>query len=383
MPVRLDHLTGLSSSGSTRARVLVVGAGVSGLTTALCARQRGHDVVVVADRFAPDLTSVAAGALWEWPPSVCGHHRDDPTPERSRAWARRSYQAFFALAGDSRTGVFVRPTYFYFRRPLEEDPFELSKMREMQPHVYGFRHDRALIEQNGVNPAAGARDAYEHLAPMIDMDTYMDWLLDRVLAAGCDVRQGRVDGPLVEREAALRRQFGVDAIVNCTGLGAIDLTGEDMYPLRGALVYVRNDGVDMPRITAAHCMAFDETVDGQNMVFIVPRGEDLLVLGGLVEPGEWDTGLTLENYPLLREMRLRCENFLPVLRGARLYEDRPVRAGLRPARPGDVRLEREPGTRIVHNVGHGGAGVTFSWGCAAEVADILDWMLEQRDHRAA
>jgi D-amino-acid oxidase len=364
-------------------RVLVIGAGVSGLTTAICARQRGYEVMVAADRFAPDLTSVVAGALWEWPPAVCGHHRDTRSLARSRTWCRRSYEAFFALACDPRTGVFVRPAHFYFRRPLHEDPFELGKMHELRPHVHGFRHDPDLIERNGIEPSAGARDAYVHLAPMIDTDTYMGWLLDRVLEAGCEVRRCRVEGPLVEREVALCRHFGVEAIVNCTGLGAMELTGEDMYPLRGALVYVRNDGADMPRVTAAHCMAFDEEVGGQNMVFIVPRGENLLVLGGLVEPGEWDTDLTLENHRPLREMRRRCEEFLPVLRRARIYEGRPVRAGLRPARSGNVLLEREPGTRILHNIGHGGSGVTFSWGCAAEVVDILDAMLQEPAGRVA
>ena len=371
----MTRFDGLTVPAYSVGRVLVIGAGVSGLTTALCVRQRGYDVVVVADRFAPDLTSVVAGALWEWPPAVCGHHRDEGSLQRSRAWCRRSYEAFFALACDSGTGVYVRPAHFYFRQPLEENPLELRKVSELQPHVHGFRRGPALIERSGVSPAAGVQDAYVYLAPMVDTDTYMDWLLDKVVAAGCDVRQGHVDGPLVDREQELRRQYGVDAIVNCTGLGAIELTGEDMYPLRGALVYVHNDGIDMPRVTAAHCMAYDEAIGGQNMIFIVPRGADLLVLGGLVEPGEWSTDLTLDSYPALREMWQRCVEFLPVLRHTRLYAQRPVRVGLRPARPRNVRLEREPGTRIVHNVGHGGSGVTFSWGCSEEVADLLEAML--------
>lgn len=50
--------------------ILVIGAGVSGLTTAICLREAGFSVVIVADRFAPDLTSIVAGALWEWPPAV-------------------------------------------------------------------------------------------------------------------------------------------------------------------------------------------------------------------------------------------------------------------------------------------------------------------------
>jgi D-amino-acid oxidase len=39
-----------------------------------------------------------------------------------------------------------------------------------------------------------------------------------------------------------------------------------------------------------------------------------------------------------------------------------------------VRLEAEQrgGTRVVHCYGHGGAGVTLSWGCADEVVALVD-----------
>ena len=65
-------------------RVLVIGAGVTGLTTALCLRREGFDVTVVAEKFAPDIVSVVAGALWEWPPAVCGAHHDEASLARSR-----------------------------------------------------------------------------------------------------------------------------------------------------------------------------------------------------------------------------------------------------------------------------------------------------------
>jgi D-amino-acid oxidase len=355
-------------------RVLVVGAGVVGLTTALRVRQAGWEVVVAADRFAPDITSVVAGALWEWPPAVCGHHRDEASLARSKSWCMVSYRRFRRLAQDRRTGVYLRPAVFYFRRQLETDPVEYRKMVELRRHVDGFRRDPALAVDNGVDPAVGVRDAYTYLAPMVDTDVYLDWLLDRAKNAGCEIVQARVEGDLTEREHDIRAAFDADAIVNCTGLGSVALTGEAMYPLRGALIHAYNDGRSMPRLTGAHCMAFDHTVGGQNMVFIVPRGADRLVLGGLVEPDEWDTDLGYDTYPPIRDMLARCQQFLPALREVTLLSDQPVRVGLRPARTGGVRLDHQPGTRIVHNIGHGGSGVTLSWGCADEVVTLLDRM---------
>lgn len=52
---------------------------------------------------------------------------------------------------------------------------------------------------------------------------------------------------------------------------------------------------------------------------------------------------------------------------------RPPIAGLRPFRAQTYRLEPEAvGSKfVVHNYGHGGAGITLSWGCAHEVLDIV------------
>ena len=51
----------------------------------------------------------------------------------------------------------------------------------------------------------------------------------------------------------------------------------------------------------------------------------------------------------------------------------PPIAGLRPHRAKSYRLEPETfGTKfVVHNYGHGGAGITMSWGCAHEIIDIV------------
>ena len=48
-------------------------------------------------------------------------------------------------------------------------------------------------------------------------------------------------------------------------------------------------------------------------------------------------------------------------------------AGVRPYRNGSYKLDHETaaGKFLVHNYGHGGAGITLSWGCAQQVRDIV------------
>ena len=55
---------------------------------------------------------------------------------------------------------------------------------------------------------------------------------------------------------------------------------------------------------------------------------------------------------------------VPELEGARVVRHK---VGLRPARP-EVRLERVG--EVIHCYGHGGAGVTLSWGCADDVVGL-------------
>jgi len=358
------HVTSLNH----RPGALIIGAGVSGLTSALCLLRRGFGVTVVAEYFAPQVTSSVAGALWEWPPAVCGRHHDPVSLARSKAWCATSYSAFIDLAADPATGVRLRPVTSYFKCPIQEDPAAFSKMRELSCKVRDFRHDAALIAENGVNRHLGLRDAYRYLAPMVDTDSYLPWLQNEIRRGGGRFQEQRIEGLLPDRAPELARAFRANVIVHCAGLGAAELTGDDVYPVRGALVRIRNDGRAGPRIAQAHCLAHDGRSGESGFVFILPRGDDGLVLGGFAEPGERDTGVNLDNYEPVRAMYRRCLEFLPALEQLAIDAD-SVRVGLRPFRRANVRVEVEEGAKLIHNYGHGGSGVTLSWGCALEVAE--------------
>ncbi len=353
---------------------------MSGLTTAVCLRRAGLDVTLVAEKFAPHITSAVAGALWEWPPAICPQPQDELSLARAKKWSKTSYDLFAELARSSETGVQMRRSNSYFLHQLEEGEQEFRKMRELKDHVHGFIHDPALIVRNGIQLPGEQGDAYSILAPIVDTDTYLKWLLDQLLKAGGRVIERKVSGSLREREGELKRHFSVSAIVNCSGLGAAELANDELYSLRGALIRVLNNGTRFPSVTEAHCLAPDPKAPTSGFIFIVPRSNDVLVMGGFAEPGQRSLAIGLDNYEPIRLIYERCLNFLPVLKPAELDSAEPVRVGLRPFRQQTVRLEREAGTAIVHNYGHGGAGVTLSWGCALEAVQKVQALLGIDDH---
>jgi D-amino-acid oxidase len=98
------------------------------------------------------------------------------------------------------------------------------------------------------------------------------------------------------------------------------------------------------------------------IVYMFPHG-DTVLLGGTNDEGNWDKEPQSQ---IAERIVAQCSAIDPRLRGAPILGHR---VGLRPCRP-EVRLESEPfGTGVLwHNYGHGGAGISLSWGCAAEVA---------------
>ncbi len=292
-------------------RVIVVGAGVIGLSCAVRLLEAGHRVDVVARDLPRETTSSVAAALW-YP------FRALPQ-DRVTAWAATSYEVFAELAAHDcgvtmRTGTELLPT-------ASPDPWWAS----------------AVPSLTRVEPAAGYADAWSFVAPVIEMPTYLSWLADRVEALG---------GTLTRLNLA-SLPAGGDVVVNCSGLGS-RLLGSDssVTPVSGQVVYVEQIGLGR------------WWLDGSGPTYVVPRSHDIVV-GGTDAEGEWSRTPSPET---AQDILRRASRLVPGLADARVLRHK---VGLRPARPA-VRLERDG--RVVHCYGHGGAGVTLSWGCAAEVA---------------
>jgi D-amino-acid oxidase len=314
------------SPGAQDVDVEVVGAGVIGLTCALELSRAGWRVRVVADLSPAQTTSAVAAAIWL--PYAAA------PAERLLAWGGATLRRFLELADDAETGIVLRGGVMCHR---VEDP-DMAWTAE----VTGHRPARADELPPGVLAGTWSE------LPVIEMNTYLRWLHARVLEAGVSFAPHRRVRSLDELDAP--------TVVVAAGLGARELMDDGaVFSVRGQVVRVRNPGVDRWLMDEDH-------PDG--MTYVIPRGSDV-VLGGTADRCAEDREPDLD---VEAEILARARTLVPALRDAPVVS-RGV--GLRPARTA-VRLERVDGDgrTVVHCYGHGGAGVTLSWGCAAEVVAL-------------
>ncbi|MDP9398294.1 MAG: FAD-binding oxidoreductase [Actinomycetota bacterium] len=304
-------------------RILVVGAGVVGLSCALRLAENGHEVAVLARDLPLETTSSVAAALW-YP------YRASP-PDRVLPWSRRTFAELALLAERvPAAGVRLRAGMELLRAPSAAPWW-----REAVPHL-----DKVPRE----SLPAGYVDGFRLSLPVVDMTRYLPWLHARVEDAGATVTR-----------AALSVLPAAPVVVNCSGLAAHALAHDEaVRPVRGQVLTVRQPGIEEWLLDQSHPEA---------PVYVVPR-EDSVVVGGTATADDWNL---LPDPTTTAQILRRATTLLPALHGAELLG---VRVGLRPVRTA-VRLEtqrRDDGTAVVHCYGHGGAGVTLSWGCADDVA---------------
>lgn len=309
--------------------VLVVGAGVSGLTSALCLADTGLTVRVLTHQPPLRTTSAVAGAIWG--PYVVD---DSRVPD----WSMRTLSALERIAGDDGSGVRLVCGLEASREPARP-PF-------WAPHLRDF----ALCEPAEL--PAGFMTGWRYSVPVLDMPVYLDYLCQRLDDLG--VRVELLPAPLVTLEAVagLAR-----TVVNCTGLASRHLVSDpEIFPVWGQLVVTENPGITG--------FFSDYPESGEPTYFISHK--DYVVLGGIVTPHREDAD---PDPNVANRIVARCARVEPRLTRARILGHR---VGLRPSRP-RVRLERalHGDFPVIHNYGHGGSGVTLSWGCAMDVVTLI------------
>lgn len=325
--------------------VLVIGCGVSGLTTGILLQRQGRRVTIWTRDVPPHTTSNIAAAVWY--PYEAG------PADRAATWGAVAYEAFDRLLGQPETGVVSRNLIELLPERRHDDPL-------WKDSVEGFRHARP-----DELPESYA-DGIVFDAPVIDTSIYLNYLRSQFEGAGGVIVEGNEIHDLGEAFAAC------NVVVNCAGLGARELAHDESFrPTRGQVVRIRPNGYS--RVVIDEDGPVTHPYARGKMMYIVPRINDI-ILGGTAIDDDQSISENVseqvddaETWAIIR----RCAAIAPEFATLTPDDILEVKIGLRPVRP-EVRLEVErisPDRWLVSNYGHGGAGITLSWGCAAEVAE--------------
>ncbi|KAF8670703.1 FAD dependent oxidoreductase [Rhizoctonia solani] len=382
-----------SSWGSAKlpmAHVIVLGAGVVGLSTALKLLDKRYDVTIISEYFPGDKKTVEYTSPWAVSlNSLPAYFRilnglmnftyvvlDRVRTTSETAYDKRTFQVMWEMSEPDHpaAGCFMR--LHQVEHFVDQDPSFYSSYDFMPGHMI-------------INDEATSRVTVEFETLTIDTGVYLPYLLSTFLGKGGRIVRNRV-GHISQVAQGAFTPFKPDAIVVCVGLGARTLGGvedSNVYPVRGQVSIIR-----APWIKFGISERTNDSIS-----YIIPRQSGDVIIGGTYGVNDW--------YPHPRQSTIddiitRCLALSSLIAPAeaRIHGRTPsvsdVRSimiesgvGLRPARKGGVRLETgsvqyvfgSPAfickVPVVYNYGHGGSGYQSSWGTAEKAVELVQNLL--------
>ena len=308
-----------------RKKIAVIGAGISGMSSALLLAEQGHELHIIAKSFSPNITSNRAAAFW-----FPYHIRND---KRGIGWCRKSFEYYTANCNEE-TGISMKKIIKAVKNNTGDEDTWLD-----------FMPSNSVKLLQDTEAPKGYDKAYETYVPLVETQIFLPWLYKQLKNKGATFKkQELMDLHSITTE--------YDAVVNCSALGARVLCNDHtVIPVRGQVVLLEPGFPD-------HIF-----LDNQTPSYIVPR-KDATIVGGTYEENVYDERTEKEG---LDDILRRAYSVFEGLDKRKIIGNW---AGLRPYRP-EVRLEREAGTNIIHNYGHGGSGYTLAFGCAEDVVELV------------
>ncbi|KAI4107684.1 MAG: hypothetical protein LQ339_002590 [Xanthoria mediterranea] len=354
-------------------RIVVVGAGVAGLTTALLLAKESRYQITVAAKHMPGDYDIEYASPWAganfWPISEAG--------TEAAEWDKTTWPELEDLARHHpEAGVHFQDTAIYNRTKDVNSNLGryLAEKLKAEPWykdvVPNFR--QLSREQLGTQYSNG----HAFTSVCINTAIYLPWLASQCLFKGVVFKRANLKHV---RDASVIHHTGqkADLVVNCTGLSSLKFGGvedQNMMPIRGQTVLVRNEANIM-------CSS-SGTDDGEEEVcYLMQRAAGGgTLLGGSYQRGNWDS--QLDPNLAIRIMK-RAVELCPALTDGKGIEHLDIirhGVGLRPYRQGSTRIEKEriDGVWTVHNYGHGGFGYQASYGCAKKAVKLVGEVLTPR-----
>lgn len=337
-------------------KVIVVGAGVVGLSAALVLAENGYTVTVVARNLPTDPLSSEYTSPW-----AGAHFR--PFPSRS--------------VSDKREMRLTRRTQEYFKTLAKTEPWSSVKFVQGIEYFeapdsyyskisYGYSEDmehfKVLSESEIPN---GCKLGTQYKTWVLNSPHYIKYLQNKLMFKyGVQFHKQQVSSLQQVFE-----KFLTNIVINCSGNGLQYDGSHDArcFPIRGQTLLVR---------APPGCPYLEKTITHQgkdgSWTFVIPRPLDGgVILGGTKQPGDTHASPRVSDTEALVS---RGQKFFPELFIDGELDIRNINVGFRPAREGGSRVEIELVTegKIVHAYGAGGMGYELSYGMGQEVLKLVN-----------
>lgn len=394
-----------SSSPREQKQILILGAGITGLSTALALLSSVNDykITILAAHtpgdFSPEYTSPRAGGHWR---SHVGLSNRDA---ENREWDAKTYRKWteWLESGDGyggkgkeeqmeerekRMGLGFRTCHYFWGKEGEETSGGDGSGIWFRDTVKDF----GILDLDAERMKAGSGAAPEgaimgmrYKSICFDPPQHLAYVFKRIKGLGAGVIRTQVNtsSGLKDVIKDAKRQAGIENVftfINCSSLSARHFLPPEeagkLFPIRGQTILVQGEAKTMRTYVGIPGKPDEE------MLYVVPRpGSNTTIFGGCKQAGDWDEGvdeeLTERIFEGVKEHRM-CEELRD---GKGEFAVLSYQVGFRPGRKGGARVEveedgggreeRVDGTWVVHSYGHAGAGYQGSVGCAERVAQLV------------
>lgn len=360
-------------------KIIIIGSGVSGITTGLVLQLLGFPTKIYTKDTIDDFYRQGDPEFASRYPaaSIIPH---TVYTDKLEPLFRQSQDVFYRLRKESFKGLTLHKHYEVFE-------FE----REHPPYLDWMLNVRSIYQQDDL-PMRNETDTlfgWVFDCFFTDWPVYFPYLSQLYLNAGGQIHRRKLTSGDIPKLPS-------DIIVNCSGLGSCHLFEDDapheigrghLLHIKDAPVYRNAENEIISYNYTPQAEVYSDENGNPVDVYWYPR-KDGWILGGsrqfgtVDDAGDWN-GRKIESESYKQGAIIYPKQILDlnkeILRksyGLELetYQDVSAFKGYRyiRSRNNGLRLESEElnNKLIIHNYGHGGAGITLSWGAALNVAQM-------------